>query len=190
MSPRVLFLTSDARILRLLKEGDEGALATLYEQNRKMVTSYVLRNSGSADEAEDVLQEALVILWERVKNGKHAYTAKLSTFIFATARNLWLRALARRRREPPQEEDDPPAADDAMDPLETLVEEEQSQTVTSALQKLGEPCRTLLLLYYWEERSMEEIAGELGFANAATAKSKKYQCKEALKKLLKELHHE
>ncbi|MGB6649412.1 MAG: sigma-70 family RNA polymerase sigma factor, partial [Bacteroidota bacterium] len=49
---------------------------------------------------------------------------------------------------------------------------------------LGEPCRTLLLLFYWEERSMGEIAVELGFANADTAKSKKYQCKKALEKLL------
>ena len=56
--------------------------------------------------------------------------------------------------------------------------------VRSALDRLGDPCRTLLILFYWEEASMEEIARQLGLANAATAKSKKYQCKEQLKRLI------
>lgn len=190
MSPKVLFISSDARILRLIKEGDEEALVSLLEQNRRPVSSYVTRNNGTADDAKDILQEALVILWERVRSGRFEYSAKLSTFVFATARNLWLRVLARRRKEVPCDDDDPTPAESAANPLDALVEQEQSEAVTSALEKLGDPCRKLLLLYYWEERSMEEIASELGFANAATAKSKKYQCKEALKKLLKELRDE
>jgi len=57
--------------------------------------------------------------------------------------------------------------------------------VRDALDRLGEPCRTLLILFYWEEASMEEIASRLGFANAETAKSKKYQCKKALEQILR-----
>jgi DNA-directed RNA polymerase specialized sigma24 family protein len=67
-----------------------------------------------------------------------------------------------------------------------MIESEEAQIVRGALEKLGEPCRTLLLLFYWEELSMDEIAGRLGFANAETAKSKKYQCKKELQRLLKE----
>jgi DNA-directed RNA polymerase specialized sigma24 family protein len=59
--------------------------------------------------------------------------------------------------------------------------------VKLALTKLGEPCKTLLILFYWEEASMEQIASRLGFANAETAKSKKYQCKKALQLLLQDI---
>jgi len=54
------------------------------------------------------------------------------------------------------------------------------------MKQIGNPCHDLLLLYYWEERTMEEIALKLGFANADTVKSKKYQCKKILEKLVKQ----
>jgi DNA-directed RNA polymerase specialized sigma24 family protein len=39
-------------------------------------------------------------------------------------------------------------------------------------------------LFYWDEYSLEEIAAAMGFANAETVKSKKYQCKKALEQYL------
>ena len=73
---------------------------------------------------------------------------------------------------------------DDPSPLEELIEEERTMSIRNALSNLGEPCRSLLVLFYWEEASMDEIARRLGLANAATAKSKKYQCKEQLKRLM------
>ena len=82
-------------------------------------------------------------------------------------------------------EDD--VADGSLSTLDHMIDDERAEAVRSALETLGEPCRTLLLLFYWEELSMEDIARRLGFANAATAKSKKYQCKKSLKDLLTNL---
>jgi RNA polymerase sigma factor (sigma-70 family) len=181
------FLNDDARLLDRIRRGDEDALVTLYRGSCRSVTALVTRNSGSARDAEEVLQEALVVLWERVRQGRYQQTARLETFLYATARNIWLRRLARARREIPRELD-PENASDESSPLDQLIESEEAALIGSALRKLGEPCRTLLVLFYWEEASMEEIAHRLGFANADTAKSKKYQCKKALQKLLKHHH--
>jgi hypothetical protein len=56
--------------------------------------------------------------------------------------------------------------------------------VQQALSRIGEPCRTLLLLFYWNApwRRSPTL-----FANADTAKAKKYQCKKALERALKEV---
>ena len=186
MSPRLFFLSSDARVIDLIKKGDEEALVILYEANRRPITSFVVRNSGTPQDSEDMLQEALVVLWERVRAGKFEYTAQLGTFIFATVKNMWLRQLARLRREAPSELDPDTNPANGVSPLEMMIEDEQALLVREALDKLGEPCRKLLLLFYWEELSMVQIAEQLGFANAETAKSKKYQCKKSLEKLLKE----
>lgn len=177
----------EARLLERIGRGDREALASLHRANWKVVYSYVLRNNGNADDADDLLQEALIVLWERVRGGRFEQRARIGTFLFATVRNLWLRRLARSRREsatpdPPE----PPAPADET-PLELLIHGEETRAVAGALERLGEPCRTLLLLFYWEERSMEQIAVELGYANAATAKAKKYQCKKALERALAEL---
>jgi RNA polymerase sigma factor (sigma-70 family) len=178
-------LNDDARILDRLRRGDEEALVELYRANRRPIVSLVLNNSGGADDAEDLLQEALVTLWERVRTGRFVYAARLSTFLYGTARNIWLRKLARRRREAPGIEDTPDPASPDPSALEMMVEEEEASAVRRALDVLGEPCRELLLLFYWEESPMDEIAVKLGFANADTAKSKKYQCKKALEKLVR-----
>lgn len=157
----------------------------LYKSNRRPVTAYVVANSGTYDDAEDLLQEALVVLWERVRNGRFEYTAKLDTFVYATARNLWMRRLARMRREVAGAVDPDRHADDGASALDTMIETEEAERVRTGLEKLGEPCKSLLLLFYWEELPMEEIARRLGFANADTAKSKKYQCKKLLLALVR-----
>ncbi|HEY6952450.1 MAG TPA: sigma-70 family RNA polymerase sigma factor [Bacteroidota bacterium] len=185
MSSRLLFFNEDARILDMIRKGDEEALVRLYDSNRRMVSAFVARNNGTHDDEEDMLQEALVILWERVRSGKFEYSSKLSTFLFATVRNIWFRRLARAKREIPTdfEADDRPDQEDSI--LDTLIENEESAAVRAAMERIGEQCRQLLLLFYWEERSMEEIAIKLGFANADTVKSKKYQCKKLLENVLK-----
>jgi RNA polymerase sigma factor (sigma-70 family) len=149
------------------------------------VTALVTRSHGTIDDANDVLQDALIVLWERVRQGRFEARAKLSTFVYATAKNIWLRQLARRRREVATDmQPDFNAAGDPS-PLEEMMETEAAQRIAGALSHLGEPCKSLLTLFYWEEASMQEIAERLGFANAETAKSKKYQCKQALHKLLR-----
>jgi RNA polymerase sigma factor (sigma-70 family) len=186
MNSSLLFLHSDARILDLIKKGDdEESLAMLYRANQRSVTSYVMRNNGSPDDAEDVLQEAVVALWEKVRSGKFQYEAKLSTFIMGTAKNIWLRRLARRRKEVPEGRNFDNAPNTDPSALDELIESDRAKLVHSALNKLGNPCKELLLLFYWEECSLEEIAEKMGFANGETVKSKKYQCKKALEKILR-----
>lgn len=184
MKSPLFFLTNDAKILDLIWKGDEEALVMLYDSNRRPIVNLVMRNSGGADDAEDVLQESLIVLWERVRAGRFEYKAKLNTFVYATAKNMWSQKLRRKGRvvsgnfDPDGEEDPAPSA------LENLIASEQALKVSEALGKIGEQCRKLLLLFYWDELSMDEIAAQLGFANADTAKAKKYQCKKALEAAL------
>ncbi|MGA9121496.1 MAG: sigma-70 family RNA polymerase sigma factor [Bacteroidota bacterium] len=185
MAAEIHFLPTDSAVLEMLRRGEERGLVILYKGCQAAVRSYVLRNHGTPDDADDLLQEAVIILWERVRSGRFEYSAKLETFIVAVVKNIWLRRLSRKRREIVQDPGDIEEVMDAGDsPIEILMEEEQTSLLARALRNLGEPCRTLLLLFYYEERSMEEIATTLGFANADTAKSKKYQCKKALQTAL------
>ncbi len=184
MAARLLNFDSDARVLEKIRDGGEDALVEIYRKCRKPVMAYVLRNNGRAEDAEDLLQEALVVLWERVRTDRYEHAAKIETFIVATVRNMWLRRLSRMRRERRGGTDTESVPDLTPSVLETMIEDEESGLVRDALETLGDPCRSLLLLYYWEELPMQDIADRLGFANADTVKSKKYQCKKALESLL------
>jgi len=187
MQTKIFFFNEDSKLLDALRNGDNHALVELFHKNRRPIASLVLRSQGTMDDVEDVLQEALIVLWERINNGSFEYKAKLSTFIYATAKNIWFRRLAKHRRELPATDDVFEAATDEATPLEELEENERIIAVQKAMEQIGNPCRDLLLFYYWEELSMEEIALKLGFANADTVKSKKYQCKKALERLVKNM---
>ena len=176
-------IQSDNWLLDRIRAGDEKALTILYRDNKRAVAAFTLRNSGTLEDADDLLQEAVIILWEKVNGGTFEHTAKLSTFIFAIVRNLWLRRLARRRKEIPQDMEADIQAD-VSSPLDDLIQSENAEAVKNALERLGNPCKQLLLLYYWQKLSMEAIAQQMGFAGADTVKSKKYQCKKALERLL------
>jgi RNA polymerase sigma factor (sigma-70 family) len=185
MQTPLFFLNEDSKLLDALRNGDDSVLEELFHKNRRSIASLVIRNHGTEDDAEDVLQESLIVLWERIRKGTFEYQAKLSTFIYATAKNIWFRKLAQQRREFPSTSEtfEIPSGDST--PIEEMEENERILAVEQAMEEIGNPCRDILLLYYWEEQTMEEIAVKLGFANADTVKSKKYQCKKALEKLVK-----
>ena len=189
MSRGVLFFDQESRTLNLIRSGDRAGLVRLYDDNRRPVVSHVTRNGGSSDDAEDILQESVIIVWERIRTDSFEPQAKLGTFLYGVARNLWLRRLARRRREGPLDVDPETIPDDASG-LQGEEGDDRPRRVQQALERLDEPCRTLLLLYYWERLSMAEIAAHLGFANADVAKAKKYQCKEQLRGLVTEADHD
>ncbi|MDE3058778.1 MAG: sigma-70 family RNA polymerase sigma factor [Bacteroidota bacterium] len=184
MKPSLSFLNTDSKIIDLIRRGDEEALVQLYQANRRSVTSFIVRNKGTEEDAKDMLQDSVIILWERIRSGRFEYRAKLSTFILGTVKNLWLRRLARQRREMPSEIDPETTSSDRTSALDDLIESEKAEQISRALKKIGQPCRQILVLFYWEELSMNEIAAKLGFANAETVKSKKYQCKKLLEQML------
>ncbi len=65
MQTPLFFLNDDSKLLDALRNGNDQALAELFQKNRRPITSLVLRNQGTEDDAEDILQEALVVLWEK-----------------------------------------------------------------------------------------------------------------------------
>jgi RNA polymerase sigma factor (sigma-70 family) len=187
MKPSLFFLTTDAKILDLIRKGDEEALEMLYDSNRKPIAAYIMRNSGTSEDAKDMLQESLVILWERIRTGNFEYKAQLNTFIYATVKNLWSQRLRQKKRISSGDIDPEAHEDESPSVLDSLIATERAKLVRDALETIGDQCRKLLLLFYWEEEPMEEIAVRLGFANADTAKAKKYQCKKALERALSRL---
>lgn len=62
---------------------------------------------------------------------------------------------------------------------------ERMEIINKCINSLGETCRKVLMYYYFDNLSMTDIAEKLGFANADTAKTKKYKCKKELDELIR-----
>lgn len=165
-----------------IKKGDEKALEVIYKKYYRMMTKLVITNSGTEEEARDVYQDALVVFWQKASSGNLVLTSKMSTYIYSICQNLWRKELERKKRLSNEEKDTPQAMD-----FDTA---EREKIIAQCLDQLGDTCKKVLMYYYFDELSMQEIADRLGFANTDTAKTKKYKCKQKLDELVKAQYSE
>ena len=168
---------TDQEILDRIKKGDESALDFLYKKNYRMMVNMIIKNNGSEEEAKDIYQEALLAFWQKATSGKLEMTSKISTFLYSICQNLWRKELDRKSRLRNEEKDG--IVTDTQDV------EERAKLLNMCLNDLGETCKKILFYFYYDDLSMDDIADKMGFANADTAKTKKYKCKKELDKLIK-----
>ncbi len=176
-------------IVERIRQNDRTVLGELFVQNEKMIGSYIVSHGGNDADAEDILQEAIIVLWQKANAEDFQLTSKVSTFLMAVAKNKWMAEMRKRKRWSNQEPD-VNLPDESDSSLDALVSNERIASVKEALDSMNEVCKNILIMFYFEEKSLDVIAKELGFSNAGVVKSKKYQCKKALQERLQKMMNE
>ena len=167
----------DSEVLERISRGDEKALEFLYKKYYRMMTSIIIKNNGTEEEAKDVFQDALIVFWQNVTSGKLVLTSKISTYIYSVCLNLWRKELDRKSRLSHEEKDEAEYMDDEQ--------KERAKIIHQCIGSMDETCRKLLTFYYFDDMSMQDITDKLGFANTDTTKTRKYKCKKKLDSLIK-----
>jgi RNA polymerase sigma factor (sigma-70 family) len=176
-------LSDEQQIIERIRINDRTVLREIFLRYEKMFYSYIQKHGGNEADAEDILQETIIVLWQNVNSGKFTLTSRLSTYLMGIAKNKWLAEIRKRKRVVHKEYDNY-LQDDNPSTLERLLTEERIHLVQKALDAIQPLCKDLLLLFYFEEKSMDQIAKIMNFANTDVVKSKKYQCKKALEECL------
>lgn len=166
-----------------IRTGDRAGLSrmytTIFPAIRKLVSDY----SGSADDAKDVFQDAIMVIYEKIQKPDFQLTSQFSTFFYGICRNLWM---SRQQRKSATEvtipEDAKYIAEDSPDI--DMLQVERGKVFYRALRQLGADCQQLLELFF-QKNSMEDIAQKMGYASEGYARRRKSQCKDRLVELVK-----
>jgi RNA polymerase sigma factor (sigma-70 family) len=176
-------LEEEKLILKGLAANDKQAIETIYRGNYAMIQSFILNNSGSQDDARDIFQEAMIVLFEKARSDSFELSSQLKTYIYSVCRRLWLKRLNQMQRYSGSLEN----VEETVQVEEDLETHEKRNTdfnlMETAMGKIGEPCKSLLDAYYIQKKHMQEIAADFGYTNADNAKTQKYKCLMRLKKL-------
>ena len=173
----------DQYLLEGLAKENKQAIEYIYKNNYKSIQKLVLYNNGDEDDAADVFQEALVVLYEKSVNPNFRLNCQIKTFLYAVAKRIWLKRLNAKNRFGALS-DDADVHSVEVDANEKELELEQNfQLMNQALFKIGEPCKSLLEAYYIDGKDMNQIAVLFGYTNSDNAKTQKYKCMLRLKKL-------
>jgi RNA polymerase sigma factor (sigma-70 family) len=175
--------TNEKALLQGLARNDSKSVEAIYRENYNMVQALIINNNGSADEAKDIFQEAMIVLYEKVRSGSFELNCQIKTYVYSVSRRLWLKRLQQLNRySPPVEGMDPTVpVDDEIDAHDQRNQE--FEMMNKAITSLGEPCKSLLEAYYLQKRNMQDIASSFGYTNADNAKNQKYKCLIRLKKI-------
>ena len=169
-------------LLEGLARNDKKAIETIYKENFNLIQALVINNNGSAEDAKDIFQEAMIVLYQKVQSGSFELNCQIKTFVYSVSRRLWLKRLIQQNRYSLQEN-----AEDIIVVDEVMEEHEKRDSefviMEKAMGSLGEPCKSLLEAFYMQKKGMQEIAAVFGYTNAENAKTQKYKCLMRLKKL-------
>lgn len=178
--------TSDEALLKDLRAAAPAAFEAVYQRYYRIVAKQVSDAGLAGADAEDLFQEVLVVLVQKVRDPEFRLNAKMSTYLFAVARNLLLKKTSKKVELS--------AGDDTLvrlggeqapDDLSDLKNrEEQLNIVIGYLELLEEDCNRLLNMTFYEKRSHADIAGVMGYSEAFV-KVKKFRCLEHLRNRVK-----
>ena len=174
---------NEKALLEGLAINDKKAVETIYRENYNMVQSLIINNNGSTDDAKDIFQEAMIVLYEKVRAGGFELNCQIKTYVYSVSRRLWLKKLQQSNRYsgPIESLDQEVVVDEDVEDHERVNAE--FEMMEKAIGSLGEPCKSLLEAYYLQQQNMQEIAKNFGYTNADNAKNQKYKCLMRLKKL-------
>ena len=164
----------------------DNAILFIYQQYADTVSSFIISNGGNQQDADDIFQETVVAFIDVVKDKKFRMEAGIKTFLVAIARNTWNKELKKKERagyrEKLYEKD---RDDNEMDVSQEIGEREVKRELRELMGRLGETCKKILTLFYYENLPMKEIVQHLHFENEQVVRNKKYKCLKELTEMVK-----
>lgn len=188
---------SDNDLIELIKENQD-YLGVVYKNSKEYCISFMLKMSSNSklDDLNDIFQDAVIILYEKIVSGNFELTSSIQTYLNSVCRFQLLNKFKVDKKSVKMEGDMSfdflnknldfdEAITDVLDPLEN-EKEKQFTAIEKALgdiKKTGGKCYELLILFWYQKKSMVYISDHFGYTNASNAKAQKYKCQKRLEKL-------
>jgi RNA polymerase sigma factor (sigma-70 family) len=179
----------DVELIAAIGDKNEAnkAIRFLYQQYAGTVSSFIVHYGASRQDAEDVFQETIVAFIDIVTKGKYRKETSVKTFLVSIARNIWFNEVKKRDRSGNREKKFEQGRDHNEKDIGHLIgDQENKRQLRELVYRLGEPCRKILMLFYYENLSMKEMAEHLPYENEQVIRNKKYKCLIQLTGLIKD----
>lgn len=171
-------LTVD-NILQGIKDKDTRVLDFVYDNYYQMIKSFISKNQGSEEDARDIYQDALLVIYQKSIRENLSLSCSFNTYLYSVCRLLWLKKLDNKKQqiEVPVDRDEMIELDSSI--YEWSEKNERYSLYKEHFNKLSFSCQKVLELFL-AGVPLKEIANILGFKSELYAKKRKHQCKEKL----------
>jgi RNA polymerase sigma-70 factor (ECF subfamily) len=176
--------TEDQQLISKIRQGDEESIVAVYQAHRDGFIQWS-QAAYQVDEptAADTFQDAVICLHSNIIRGKlETLSSSLKTYLYAIGKNIIRKKL---QKEAVFEGDESLVLETLYaEPLDAFAENDRQRFVASLMENIGDPCKTILRLFYFKRFSMKAIAETLNYKNENVAKTQKLRCLTTLKKMV------
>lgn len=179
-------MNRESRLIEQIKSGDHKAIEGIYKRFKVDFLEFSSRFSISEEDAVDIYQDSIVVLYENILSGKlTSLSSSVKTYLFAIGKYKIYNSL---KVKPTIENiDDYEYTLEEEDNDEFLLQEENIKKMQRAYQQLGSRCQEVIRLFYYEGQTIEEIKERLDYTTKDVVKSQKSRCIKQIRKLLLKL---
>jgi RNA polymerase sigma factor (sigma-70 family) len=168
------------------KKGIDDAINFIYLQYYRSLEYYVLSNSGSKDDAQDIIQEVLIVFIDLVQQEKYRGDSSVKTFLYSLTRNLWISELRKRKSTQNRNTVFEREKDRMDEDISVMIGRHESQkSILTLFGAMGEKCKQILTLFYYDELPIKEILEQTDYENEQVLRNKKYKCLKELTDAIK-----
>jgi RNA polymerase sigma factor (sigma-70 family) len=173
------------QIIDGIRKRDNKVLTLIYKELFPVVRYYVMSNGGTQDDAKDVFQESIIVVFKQITLSSFEIKTGFEAYLYGVSRLVWLKIL-RNRATHDRNIMQLSEPESFYLPSDNYIEEElEMRLFRKYFLKLGAECQRVLRLIS-EGLPYEQIAEQLGYKSEKIVRNKKYKCKEALIKMIKD----
>ena len=180
-----MITTKDELHCAIVSGDDDRVLDYLYKDVLPKVRNYITMNSGDRQEADDIFQDAVMIMYKKLKTGEALEVQSVDAYMLFICKNLWINRAAKLSKNIRLDRLKP-IEDNTVSVLESILDTEKNNAFEKLFALVGEKCKELLIMVLYNKKSMEEIAVKMQFTSANAAKTQHYRCKQKLSELVEQ----
>jgi len=172
---------TDDILLKQVKTEGNASFQLLYKFYFPSIASYVKQNRGSIEDAEDIFQEAIIVLLQKVRQPDFVLTSALKTYLYAIAKNLWLKRLRSNKLISADEFENYRIESEPFS-IEINPEKTKEEKIIIWLAKITANCQRILKALFYYQEPMDDVMKKMGWKNKHTAANQQYKCIQQIKK--------
>jgi len=179
---------TEVELIAALKDPKQldSAILYIYQEYSPAVSSFIVNNGGSQQDADDIFQETVIAFIEIVQKDKYRLEAAIKTFLVSIAKNLWYKEIRKKERADHRGKVFEISRGTSEEDISAdMGDRETKRELGDLMNKLGEACRKILMLFYYEQLPMKEIVSHLHYDNEQVVRNKKSKCLKELTELVK-----